>query len=266
MRRLFRSRGRSRKRPGKTKSSGWLQREATLCSRSSWTSSGSSKTRRSPAAVFDATTDSDEPRRSTSRQRRWVNSETRNPPRHDRRRKQRAVRAGGLEQRLDLLTAQARPPGLRFAELLHLGLHRVVVDQLVADGDVEDLAEPGQRLVDRPVRERALNELALALLNLRGLVAIDLLRRDLGELVLGEERQHVVAESERVVLDRPGGELPLAGLEPLGSELMEGRLAPAVGEAPIARGRPPDPTPNVRQDVRELLLRPLAGPTLVRRS
>jgi hypothetical protein len=48
VRRLFRSRGRSRDRPGKTRSSGWLQRKAILCSRRTCTNSGSSAT---PAAA-----------------------------------------------------------------------------------------------------------------------------------------------------------------------------------------------------------------------
>jgi hypothetical protein len=99
-----------------------------------------------------------------------------------------------------------------------------VVDQVVANGDVEDLAEPGQRLVDRPIRKGPLNEAALALANLQGLVAIDLPRCDLGQPVLGEERQQVMGECELVVLDGPRGKLVAVRLEPLGREHVERRL------------------------------------------
>ncbi len=87
-------------------------------------------------------------------------------------------------------------PLARRRELLELGdpaLDGVVRDQLVADCHVEDLPEARERLVDRAVAQRTLDGALLAFADLRGLVAVGLLRGDLREPVAFEERQQVVA-------------------------------------------------------------------------
>ena len=108
-------------------------------------------------------------------------------------------------------------------------LDRVVLDQLVADRRVENLAEPRQRLVDRSVGQRALDLAQLAFADLGGLVAVDLLRGDLREPVVLEEGQQVMGQRQLVVLDRPRRELVAARLKPLGGELVEGRLGRRLG-------------------------------------
>ena len=71
---------------------------------------------------------------------------------HDRRRKQHPVATRRLEQDLDLFAGEPSTPRFLHLQLLDLGLDWVVVDQVVVDRDVEDLAEPCERLVDRPIR------------------------------------------------------------------------------------------------------------------
>jgi hypothetical protein len=71
---------------------------------------------------------------------------------------------------------------------------------LVLDGDLEYLREQVERLVDRAVRERPLAWSTLAVLDLPGLVAVDLSDRDLGELVVLEEGQQVFGEAPFVLL------------------------------------------------------------------
>jgi len=55
------------------------------------------------------------------------------------------VGSSGPEKRLDLLSRKPSPLRLGLLQLLHLGLDRVIVDQVVADSGVENLAEPRQR-------------------------------------------------------------------------------------------------------------------------
>ena len=170
------------------------------------------------------------------------------------------LRPGRSQQDLDLLAAQPGPPRLGLLQLLDLRLDRVVLDQLVADGGVEDLPQPGQRLVDRPVRQRPLDQALLALADLGRLVAVDLLGGDLREPVVLEEGQQVVPQRELVVLDRSRRELVAARVQPLGGELVEGRLA-RLGRLRVLR-RPPDPAAHVGEDVGQLLLGLVARPAL----
>ena len=79
------------------------------------------------------------------------------------------MRSRCAQQDLHLLAGQSRPPWLGALQLLDLRLDRVVRDQVVAHGRVEDLPEPRQRLVDRPIRQRALDQAFLALADLRRL-------------------------------------------------------------------------------------------------
>ena len=224
MRTLLRSRGFSRMRPANTKSSGWLHSAASLCSRRSCTSSGSRTTWRTPAAVLETATLSTALAQievAPAQVRQLRNAQAAG---HDRRCEQRPVRSGCPQQDLNLLAAESRPPRLGLLQLLDLPLDRVVLDQLVADGRVENLAEPRQRLVDRPVRQWALDQALLALADLRRLVAVHFLRGDLREPVILEERQQVMAQRKLVVLDGASRELVTARIQPLRGELVEGRL------------------------------------------
>jgi hypothetical protein len=63
-----------------------------------------------------------------------------------------------LEEHLHLRAGEPDPLRLGLLQLLDLGLDRVVRDQLVAERRVENLPEPRQRLVDRPVGKRALDQ------------------------------------------------------------------------------------------------------------
>ena len=79
------------------------------------------------------------------------------------------------DQRLDLLGAIERGPHrLSLLQPPALAAGRVAVDQLALDGDVEDLRQPLDRLVDRGRVDRALADLQLP-------VAVDLGDRDLRE-------------------------------------------------------------------------------------
>lgn len=93
---------------------------------------------------LEAATLSRPSRRSSSRQRRLVNSEIRIPP---------AMIAVASSTRWGPAVRRSAWTCSLVAsfKLLHLGVDRVVVDRVVADGSVENLAEPRQRLVDRPV-------------------------------------------------------------------------------------------------------------------
>ena len=131
---------------------------------------------------------------------------------------------GVLKQDLDLLAVQASAGGRLLLELGHLALDGVVVDQVVADGDVEDLAEADERLVDRAVAQRPIDPAVLAFTDLRGLVAVDFPGGDLGEAVVFEERQQMMGQRQFVVLDRPRRELVTAAVQPLRGELVEARV------------------------------------------
>ncbi|HEY2053436.1 MAG TPA: hypothetical protein VGH14_05830 [Solirubrobacterales bacterium] len=160
-----------------------------------------------------------------------------------------------------MFAAKARPLRLGLLQLLDSSLDRVVGDEVVADGGVEDLAQPRQRLVDRPVRQRTLDQPLLALAHLGRLVAVGLLRGDLAEQVILEEGEKVPRQRQLVVLTSPIRELMPPHLEPLRGELVEGwlslRLTGFVGFS-----RLPDLPPHVGEDVGQLLLGLLAGPAV----
>ncbi|HEY1855336.1 MAG TPA: hypothetical protein VGG40_12190 [Solirubrobacterales bacterium] len=134
---------------------------------------------------------------------------------HDRRGKQRPVGAGHLEQRLDLRAAQPRPLRRSLLQLLDPSLDRVEREEVVAHRGVEDLPQPRQRLVDRSVRQRPLDQPLLPLADLCGLVAVGLLGGDLAEQVALEEGEEVSRQRELVVLAGARGELVAPGVEPL---------------------------------------------------
>jgi hypothetical protein len=81
-------------------------------------------------------------------------------------------------------------------------------DQLVLDGDLEDLGEAGERLVDRPRTDPAFAHFVLP-------VAVDLLNRDLVQAMLGEERQQVDGQLLLVRRDGRRTKLGLLLFEPL---------------------------------------------------
>jgi hypothetical protein len=105
----------------------------------------------------------------------------------------------------------------------------------------------------------------LAFTDLGGLVAVDLLRGDLGELVVPEEGQQVMGQRQLVVLDGPLRELMASRLEPLGGELVERRLRDGF-RCPLRLTRLPDAPPYVSEDVGELLLGLVARPALGARA
>jgi hypothetical protein len=128
-----------------------------------------------------------------------------------------------------------------------------VVEQVVTHRRVEDLPEAGQRLVDRAVGQRPLNLALLALPDLGGLIAVGLMGRDLGQPLVLEEGEQVMGQCQLVVLDGAGGELVAPRCQPLGGELVKGRLR--FGVAGLLRARwLPNAAPNIREDVRKLLL------------
>jgi hypothetical protein len=90
-----------------------------------------------------------------------------------------------------------------------------VRDQLVANRHIKDLPKAGERLVDRAVAQRPFDGDLLAFADLCGLVSIGLLRRDLREAVVLEERQQVVGKRELVVFDRPWRQLVAQAVQPL---------------------------------------------------
>ena len=183
--------------------------------------------------------------------------------------------SGGAEQRLDVLGAiePNRGRSLRL-QPSPAALRRVRGDQAVLDGDLENLPEAGDRLVDRRDRERAALALTLAAafvgvgvddrfaLGGRGFdrarfcdlglaVAIDLGDRDLRQAVIREERKQVMGELPFVVEPGARPPLPLAGLKPARGELVEGRVLLDLG-CRLGRRRTPDPAPHVGEDVLQL--------------
>src|SRR6478752_4607229 len=93
--------------------------------------------------------------------------------------------ACGVEERNDLVDAvEVDGTLLGRPELALAGVHPdwVARDQVVLDGDLEDLPEAGDRLVDRLGRQRGFVDLASA-------VSVDLDDRYLRQPIPGEERQ-----------------------------------------------------------------------------
>ena len=74
-----------------------------------------------------------------------------------------------------------------------------------------------------------------------------------------EKRKQVVGQRQLVVLDGPRRELVAPRLEPLGGELVEGRLGSGFDRL-LRLARLPDAPPHVSEDVGELLLGFVAGP------
>jgi hypothetical protein len=148
----------------------------------------------------------------------------------------------GVEQHGDVLGGvqvhRARP---RHSKLAAPDLDRVARDQVVLHGDVEDLTQPDQMLVDRLGAQAALADLVLA-------VAVDLLHRDLRDTVLCKERQQVARE---LVLVGRGGAWPNLtpfGGEPVRRELVERRVLNA-GRRGCQGGRLPDTAPDIGEHV-----------------
>jgi hypothetical protein len=135
---------------------------------------------------------------------------------------------------------------------------RIAGEQLILDGDLEDLAEAGDRLVDRLCGERRLVDLALA-------VPVDLGDRDLGEPMAREDRQEVVAELPLVVENGIGRPLAPMGVEPLAREHVERRVRLDLNFEPRS-GRAPDPAANVGEHIPELILGTRPAPTVCCRS
>ncbi|HET9720226.1 MAG TPA: hypothetical protein VFP55_09125 [Solirubrobacteraceae bacterium] len=162
---------------------------------------------------------------------------------------------GRVQQRLDVL-GPVQPHRRRPGRLEPLRvLDRVTVDQPPSLRALEDLTEPGDRLVDRHGRQ-------LALTDLRSRVPVDLPRGDLRQPVLAEVRQQVVRELPLIV--QLGALAPAAFVVvvPLGGELEERRvlllgLDRRCGCWCAVRWLP-DATLDIRQRVPERLLSPLA--------
>jgi hypothetical protein len=124
-----------------------------------------------------------------------------------------------LQQRSDLLgrvEIDGRTTG--DLQLAPADARRVARDQVVLDGELENLSQPRERLVDRLGRDDALLDLGLP-------VAVDLFDRDLGQPVAGEEGQQVMGQLPTVDRDRARPQLVLAARKPLRGELVEGRVA-----------------------------------------
>ena len=117
----------------------------------------------------------------------------------------------------------------------------VARDQVVLDGDLEDLPEAGDRLVDRLGRQRGFVDLASA-------VSVDLGDRDLRQPMPGEERQQVIAQLPLVVEHGVGCPLAAVSVEPLAGELVERWVGLDVDLTRRIR-RAPDASSNVGQDV-----------------
>ena len=93
-------------------------------------------------------------------------------------------------------------------------------------------------------------------------VPVDLLDRDLGQPVLREKRQQVMGDLVLVGRYRVRPKLPLRAVEPLGCELVEGRLPfRRLGDG--CRGLwDPEPAPDVGEDVGQLGISLGACPTI----
>jgi hypothetical protein len=132
----------------------------------------------------------------------------------------------------------------------------------VIDRAVGEAALSKRRTVCLCLRPGFFDRIALDQLCLR--VAPDLSRRDLAKPVLCEERKEMVDERPAEIGDRLGLESFLFALcEPLGGVLVERRfLEPCVDWWLVSR-RLPDTSADVREDVREFLLRPLPGPAVL---
>ena len=156
--------------------------------------------------------------------------------------------ARGVEERNDLVDAvEVDGTLLGGLELSLAGVdpNWVARDQVVLDGDLEDLPEAGDRLVDRLGRKRRLVDLASA-------VAVDLDDRDLRQPMPGEERQQVIAQLPLVVEHGVGCPLAAVSVEPLAGEPVERWIGLDVNLKRRSR-RAPDPSPNVGQDVLQLV-------------
>ncbi len=94
-------------------------------------------------------------------------------------------------------------------------------------------------------------------------VAVDLGHRDLGDAVVLEERQQVVGEVVRVAAGGVLLDLELLRREPIGRELVEGRVG-VLGRRGIRPRRPPRAEVDVAEHDRELALRHRQSPAVFR--
>ena len=94
-------------------------------------------------------------------------------------------------------------------------------------------------------------------------VAVDLGHRDLGDAVVLEERQQVVGEVVRVAAGGVLLDLELLGREPIGRELVEGRVG-VLRRRWIRPRRPPRAEVDVAKHDRELALRHRQSPAVLR--
>jgi hypothetical protein len=125
-----------------------------------------------------------------------------------------------LEQRRDLAGGvDVGPLRLRRLELAASASRGARRDVPVLHGEIQNLTEPHERLIDALVRQRSTLDLLasctsrfelVALVDLRGPIAINLGDRDVRQSVVLEERQQVVGELPPVEL---GGRLPQLGLD-----------------------------------------------------
>jgi len=123
----------------------------------------------------------------------------------------------------------------------------------IFNGDLENLREPGERLVDRVRCESALSELC-------GPVAIDFLNRDCVEPVTGKERKQVIAQRPLVIGHGARAKLPSPPVEPSARELVKGGdlSRPIDG---LGLVRTPDAALNIGENVPQIGLSPLAVPS-----
>ncbi|HEV2998343.1 MAG TPA: hypothetical protein VGX16_04500 [Solirubrobacteraceae bacterium] len=178
--------------------------------------------------------------------------------------------------------------GLLGLEAAALALGGVAGDQLVLEGDVEDLPETGDRLVDRGRGEGAASLAVLApprvgvleghrfalggggadLLGFGDLglaIAVYLGDRDLREAMLAEEGEEVAGELPFVVKAGTFPPFALGGVEPFGGEVVEGGVPVDLrGRWGLGDGRLPGASLDVGHRVPELLLGFLAAPAFLR--
>ena len=172
------------------------------------------------------------PRRS---ERRRTTASRATPPAELARRSTRASRSSSraAETSASICSARSRVVRTGFRCFSRRRLPRAGLRSISSRStrDVEDLRQPLDRLVDRGRVDRALADLQLA-------VAVDLGDRDLRQRVLGEVRQQVPGQLPLVVEQRVAPQpLVLHRLEPVGGELVEGRLVLGRGRRRPAAAR-----------------------------
>ncbi|UGS34543.1 hypothetical protein DSM104329_00921 [Capillimicrobium parvum] len=273
---------------GNTRSSGSANGVAARHGNSTSRSSGCRSTSRTPASVLDCRTQMRPCARSICRHRRvdrLADAET--GPRQRRQKRTaggevaivRSVEpAGGLDERQDLVGLQPRQL-LRHS--LQLPVARVDPNRVRGDHaplmrDIEDLAQPRDRRVDRGRRQRPKHLPTLVadrlasfhrllpparLPKLGVAIAVHLSHADLVEPHPVEVRQQHVRELPPIRLDGRGPQLGFAFGEPVGRELVERR---DVARRLRLGWRLPLATSHLLEDVGELVLSPLPRPAIGR--